>query len=176
MDLKENYKVIDNYLSIAQFQFAWTATQSTQYHVGELDHDGAEPVGMTANFDPQVFVPYADFDTELFPEAVNGQPKQRTYINYYGPNEGSSFHVDHDDPEAITILYYPCPLHPLNEGGATELLINDEIVGIRSKPNRLLVFKSNILHRATPFKTKPRFTIATKYTIHQKVNLHGNKG
>ena len=41
--------------------------------------------------------------------------------------------------------------------------INRNIVGVRSIANRMLAFKSNILHRSTPFKTHPRWTLAFKY-------------
>ena len=48
-------------------------------------------------------------------------------------------------------------------GGATELMIDDNLIGVRSIANRLLAFKSNILHRSTPFTNYPRWTIALKY-------------
>ena len=62
------------------------------------------------------------------------------------------------------MLYYPCPTYELDEGGETQLIINDEILGVRSKTNRLLIFKSDIVHRATPFKSHQRYTVALKYT------------
>ena len=44
-----------------------------------------------------------------------------------------------------------------------QFLIDDEIRGIPPFPNRLVCFDSNILHRATTFRDKFRFTLALKY-------------
>ena len=42
-------------------------------------------------------------------------------------------------------------------------MIDNNLIGVRSIANRLLAFKSNILHRSTPFTNYPRWTIALKY-------------
>jgi len=151
----EKYKIIDDYLSIDQYQNCWDFVQQASYKSGELDHEFSFPIGMVSEL---------SLDNPLFPQQINNNILSRSYINFYGPRELSAFHFDHDDPTAVTLLYYPCPTYHLDEGGATELIIDDEIVGVRSLANRLLAFKSNILHRATPFKSHQRWTIAFKYT------------
>ena len=101
---------------------------------------------------------------QLFPTEIEGKKLWRAYINYYAPNEpGNIFHRDSEKPDDMTLLYYPCPTYDINEGGATELIICNEILGVRYTANRCLFFKSNILHRATSFQTKQRFTFALKY-------------
>ena len=45
------------------------------------------------------------------------------------------------------------------------LLIDDEIVGILPLPNRMVYFPAKIMHRATSFRDRHRFTLALKYGI-----------
>ncbi|BCU95852.1 MAG: hypothetical protein CM15mV10_2390 [uncultured marine virus] len=51
-----------------------------------------------------------------------------------------------------------------NDLGETQFLIDGEIKGILPKPNRMLGFDADLLHRATTFRDKHRFTIAIKYS------------
>ena len=162
----DKYKIIDNYLSISDYQLIWNTVKTAPFFAYEKYKDGTveeasassinrgaeQPVGMTSNL-----------GTDLFPMKMYNAIQQRCYFNYYGPSEWAHFHTDDDDPESLTLIYYPCPTYPIDEGGCTELLIDDEIVGIRPLCNRALVFKANILHRATPYKTKARYTVAVKY-------------
>ena len=155
MDLKnEQYKIIDNYLTVEQYRETWNFVKNANYKAGEVDYEGSYPIGMVAEL---------PLDNSLFPKQINNNSLSRSYINYYGPRELSAFHIDNDDSTAVTLLYYPCPTYDLNEGGATELIINKQILGVLPIANRLLAFKSNILHRATPFKSHQRWTIAFKY-------------
>jgi len=63
----------------------------------------------------------------------------------------------------MTGLYYINDHWDYQDGGETQFLIDDEIRGIPPIPNRLVCFDSNILHRATTFRDKFRFTLALKY-------------
>ena len=151
----EQYKIIDDYLSISNYEQIRNYVQDATYKHGEVDYVGSYSIGMVHEL---------PINKELnFPTHINNYPLVRAYINFYSPRELAVFHVDADDPQSTTLLYYPCPTYELNEGGATELVINNNIVGVRSIANRLLAFKSNILHRSTPFKSYPRWTIALKY-------------
>jgi len=85
----------------------------------------------------------------------------RMYINCFAPNENPFFHKDGDS--GFTVLYYPNLDWDINEQGETQFLINEEIRGILPIPNRLVKFDATILHRATCFRTKHRFTVAIKY-------------
>ena len=85
----------------------------------------------------------------------------RMYINHFAPSEGADFH---NDGEGYTFLYYPhTEEYELDEGGETQFLLDGNIFGIRAVPNRMAVFDGQIPHRATPFRTQHRFTIAIKY-------------
>ena len=151
----EQYKIYDDYLSIGNYEYIRNYVQDAPYKHGEVDYIGSYSIGMVHEL---------PLDNDFgFPQHINGYPLVRAYVNFYGPRELAVFHVDADDPKSTTLLYYPCPTYELDEGGATELIINRNIVGVRSIANRLLAFKSNILHRSTPFTNYPRWTIALKY-------------
>ena len=158
--LKENeqYKIIDDFLSKTDYGVYWNFTQKANYTVGEVDYPNSVPVGMVSELATD-----HPLIQNLFPKVITGCTLNRLFLNYYGPRDLSYFHYDHYLPEATTLLYYPCPTYSPDEGGATELMIDDNIVGIRSIANRLLIFRANILHRATPFKSYQRYTYAFKY-------------
>ena len=158
LEKNEDFKVIDDYLSIDEYKKTWEFVQQADYHPGEKDHHDSYPIGMVAELKTDNAATF-----RLFPRTVNGAHLTRCYINYYSQGEVSAFHTDHDDPDSYTLLYYPCPTYSLDEGGTTELYIGNHITGIQSVANRLLIFKSTITHRATPFKSHQRFTIAFKY-------------
>ena len=158
----EQYKIIDDFLSIEEYENCWDYVQNVAtYQAGEKDHHFSYKIGMVHELNTQYGETF-----KLFPKHIHGSKLQRAYINFYAPREISAFHTDSHDPDAYTMLYYPCPTYELDEGGETQLIINDEIFGVRSKTNRLLIFKSDIMHRATPFKTHQRYTVALKYTNH----------
>jgi hypothetical protein len=50
-------------------------------------------------------------------------------------------------------------------GGETQFVIDDEIKGVFPIPNRMVMFNANILHRATTFRSRHRFTLAIKYGL-----------
>ena len=160
LTLKENeqYKVIDDFLSIEDYQSYWKFTQQATYTVGEVDYPNGAPVGMISELATDHHLVH-----NIFPKVIRGCTLNRLFLNYYGPRDLSYFHTDHQLSKATTLIYYPCPTYSLDEGGETQLLINDNVIGIRSIANRLLIFKANILHRATPFTSYQRFTYAFKY-------------
>lgn len=55
------------------------------------------------------------------------------------------------------------PDYEYNMGGETQFIINGESVNVLPQSNRLCIFDSRILHRATSFRNHYRFTIAVKY-------------
>ena len=160
IEKNEKYKIIDDYLSIEEYEMCWKYVSSVAtYQPGEKDHHNSYPIGMVSELSCEHGKTF-----KLFPKHIHGAKLNRMYINYYSPRELSVFHIDSNDPNAYTLLYYPCPSYHPDEGGTTELSIDGEILGVRSVANRLLIFKSDIPHRATPFKSYQRYTIALKYT------------
>lgn len=89
----------------------------------------------------------------------------RLYINVFAPREQAYFHTDSEgDSDQWTFLYYPIPDFEweLDEGGWTEFDLDGKVIGVRPLPNSLVRFTSSINHRATPYRTRHRFTIAIK--------------
>ena len=167
IEKNEKYKIIDDYLSIEEYEMCWKYVSSVAtYQPGEKDHHNSYPIGMVSELSCEHGKTF-----KLFPKHIHGAKLNRMYINYYSPRELSVFHIDSNDPNAYTLLYYPCPSYHPDEGGTTELSINGEILGVKSVANRLLIFKSDIPHRATPFRSYQRYTFALKYTNVQDIGL-----
>lgn len=85
------------------------------------------------------------------------------YVNCFYPNERPAWHVDSDELDAITVLYYANTTE-YDEGG-TEFLdtSTDEVRSILPVHGRIILFSSYLMHRATSFRDKQRFTVAFKY-------------
>ncbi len=83
------------------------------------------------------------------------------YVNCFAPCENPYFHTDGD--KGMTFLYYANDRWELNDGGETQIVVNDEIKGILPIPNRIVGFDANLVHRATTFRFKHRFTLAAKF-------------
>ena len=83
------------------------------------------------------------------------------YVNCFAPCENPYFHTDGDT--GITFLYYANNSWNPNDGGETQIIVNDEIKGILPLPNRIVGFDASLLHRATSFRFKHRFTLAAKF-------------
>ena len=69
------------------------------------------------------------------------------------------FHVDTTGEEAITMIYYLNPTYELDEGGCTELFVDDEIVGIENELkfvfgsiDKMLLHLKNLINREFGFK------------------------
>ena len=83
------------------------------------------------------------------------------YINCFAPREVPYFHTDGD--KGVTFLYYPQFSWQPNDGGETQIYVQGNIQGVVPLPNRLMMFDARLLHRATSFRDRHRFTIAVKY-------------
>ena len=67
-----------------------------------------------------------------------------------------------------TFLFYPTPGYNINDGGETQFEIDGALYGVSAIPNRLVSFPAQVLHRATSFRSRYRFTVAIKYTFIEK--------
>ena len=144
MDIRDNfqpynqYKLLVDYIYNADYNFR----HQDQVMVGELSDE-------LLNF---------------FPTEVDGRRYKQHQINCYTPRSLALFHTDNGTyKESLTLIYYPCPTYSLDEGGTTEIVVDDQIVGVRPICNRALFFDGTLLHRATPYRTQPRFSIGIKY-------------
>jgi len=64
--------------------------------------------------------------------------------------------------KAFTFLYYPHKEWDVDEGGETHFVIDNIGYILPPLPNRMVMFDSRIIHRATPFRNRTRFSVAIK--------------
>ena len=155
-------KVFDNFLNekdrIGLIQYCCNAS----YRYGELDKKGFPPTGMVHDIkeDSDVYklVKSKIINSYLRVRKLN---LYRMYVNCFAPCENPYFHMDGD--KGITFLYYANNSWDLNDGGETQIIVNNEIKGILPVPNRIVGFDANLVHRATTFRSKHRFTLAAKF-------------
>ena len=144
-------KIQPNYLSPDLYQQVEDYCYTASYLYGERDHPDVAPTGFT-------------HDLDLDSKIVSYFPTQglfRAYINYFSAGENPMFHTDYG--RLTSLFYINEESYDINEGGCTEMLTDNSITGIIPFRNTLATFDANIVHRATSFNTRPRFTLALKY-------------
>ncbi len=152
-------EIYDNFFNEETHKKIFEYCTNASYFYGESDFPWTPPVGMISS----IGIPSEIFD--LFENkkinSLNGLSAYRMYVNCFSSLENPYFHIDGDS--GATVLYYPHLEYDLNENGETQFLINDEIRGVLPLPNRLVKFDATLLHRATSFRSRHRFTVAIKY-------------
>ena len=99
-------------------------------------------------------------------------PTRASHINLFGPRENARYHED--SPDGWTVLLYSNRYWDINEAGETKFilpvdLMNNEaiqsdttdypvILSIAPIPGRLVLFKGDLYHTATGFRSAWRFT------------------
>ncbi len=149
--------VIDNAFGESTRKEIFTFVENLSYTVGEQDREDTPPTGAVSELCSD------DYDLPKLIQQKTGRKSNqvlRYYVNSYKQQE---FPYWHDDGECITILYYPNNVDSLDEGGETQFYIENKIIGIPYKPDRLITFDGRIPHKATAFRTQTRYTIAVKY-------------
>lgn len=157
-------QVIDNFLSQEEFNFVFDYSKHALYAYGETDDINLPPRGLVHNITKSKKI-YKLFENKT-KEFVPNHSLYRMYINCFAPLENPFFHIDcpdEEDDDEITFLYYPNETWHLDDGGETQFFIDKRIYGIAPIPNRLVYFNANLLHKATSFRDRHRFTIALKY-------------
>ena len=150
----------DNWLSAEEQNNVLMYCQNANYTFGEKDEAEVAPTGMSAEIRKGEFI-YRFFYEKTQPLVPN-LCLLRMYINLFAPNEIPYYHTDAD--QGMTFLYYPHKeMWTPNFLGQTEFYVNDKSYSVAPEPNRLCFFDASILHRATSFRTKHRFTVALKY-------------
>ena len=154
--------VYDNFLSPEDHVKVNEYVKSSPYYYGILDPGYDIPTGVSHKLDLDHNI------TVVLDSLLRNHyelPQLSTiYTNLFRPNEASHFHTDCKLENTYTGLYYANTEEwNYDEGGETQFLINDEIYGILPKPNRMILFDSRLLHKATPFRDRHRWTIALKY-------------
>ena len=155
-------EIIDNFLEEKDVEFVLKYCFTSSYTYGETDDGTTPPTGMIHNINSDESI-YNLLESKIRDacDSVKGMDLYRMYINCFAPSENPYFHVDGD---GLTFLYYITNhVWGPNDGGETQFLIDNEIKGVLPISNRLVGFDGNILHRATPFRDKHRFTLAAKF-------------
>jgi hypothetical protein len=164
-------KVIDNFLKKEFHKELFKYCNKVEYKKGEQDNIYTPPTG--AVFEIEKTNPlrdYLGFKMKKNIDFLEGMECTRSYINIFSKEENPFFHID--SKNGYTCIYYPnIEEENINEGGETQFHINGNIRGILPKPNRLVVFKGDILHKATSFRTKNRYTIVFKYEFIKPTSL-----
>ena len=158
-----NLLISDNFLSASEAADVYTEIKMYAYTYGEADTVGGPPTGMVHNFHPDSYLLKQLLERlyKVFPKLVGHLPF-RSYINYFTAGENPYFHTDGD--QGITVLIYAIPETSLDEGGETQFLEDNHcIYSVLPRPGRAVVFDARVVHKATSFRTQPRFTIALKF-------------
>ena len=77
--------------------------------------------------------------------------------------------------KALTFLYYPHKEWDVNEGGETHFVIDKVCYALPPLPNRMVMFDSRIVHRATPFRNRTRFSVAIKVATNNDYRITPEK-
>lgn len=152
----------DDFFTQKEQEIIFNYCKSAKYTYGERDNDNTMVTGMVHNIPNTEFV-YKLISKTLYDrvEFIRDMKLYRMYVNCFAPMEMPYFHTDGD---GYTFLYYPDPaIFELDEGGETQFVVEGNIMGVMPISNRMTIFDGTIEHRATPFRTKHRFTVAIKY-------------
>jgi len=154
-------EVFDDIFSDIENQRVFKTLINGEYKHGERDTPEYFPTGMVMELTDETFVNFLTEKIYSCKPDLRNKKLERAYVNLFTPNENPNFHID---GETITCLFYVMPENlPLNEGGETQFYADNTITGILPKLKRLVIFDGTILHKASSFRSYPRYTIAIKF-------------
>jgi hypothetical protein len=156
--------IYDNFITPEKCVEFYKYCTKLSYSYGETDHEESPPVGLACDLNSK------NEWVEFFVEQVKNKFSlhnvvDRCYINLFLPGERPYYHTDGEEDE-ITFLYYANIEWDLDEGGETKFVVgdkNEEIRGVLPIPNRAIIFPANMIHSASSFRTKARYSLAIKY-------------
>lgn len=159
----DQISISNNFLSKENHEYVLNYCYSSGYSYGEVDDDYSPPTGMVYNIEPdeKIYSIFSQRIDESCPETHRFN-LQRMYINCFAPSENPYFHTD-SKQEGYTFLYYPQPDWKLDDGGETQFYFDGNLYGITPEENRMVMFDARMIHRATSFRDRHRFTVAIKY-------------
>jgi hypothetical protein len=152
--------IYDNLLSEKEQQEIYDFCRSIPYYRGEVDKPGAPFTGLIAPLENKKII-----DKLMNRTKNDNKIMERTYINLFIPNEKPYFHIDNDDPNYKTLLYYVNTEEAdwVDEGGETFFLEKNFKKAVSFLPGRTIVFNADMYHKASSFRTLDRYTIALKF-------------
>jgi hypothetical protein len=158
-------QIFDDVLQSNERDLLLNLCKNANFKYGIYDVKELPFTGLDCMIDPHTFPIEILMDKiyELRPDFEHKLRPGQLTINCFAPSENPYFHIDGN--EGSTAVYYPHDFYDENEGGETQLISpnDDFIYGIKPRPNRLVIFNSNVRHRATSYRTRHRFTIVIKF-------------
>jgi hypothetical protein len=158
-------QVVDQFLTEKEYNIVSDLKFRSGYKLESDGYPEDDPIHNGMSLD----IPKTDEIYKLLSKKISNQFQEifgleisRMYINCFAPSEWSFYHTD-SEQYSLTFLYYLNDIWDINDGGETHFYLNDKIIAMPPIPNRLVYFDGRILHKATPFRNKHRFTIALKY-------------
>ena len=169
--MEKKLEVIDDFFPACDYLKIVKYCYESDYYWGERDTEQSSPTGMIHEIYDCEDTPVKESNQwiyDLFLENTNhlcpNLKLYRMYINLFAPGENPYFHTDSTDDKDITFLYYvPTDDWDIDGGGETQFYHDGVMSGVLSIPNRMVYFDSTILHRATSFRDRWRWTVAIKY-------------
>jgi len=161
------FRIYDNIFSEKQVETIHNEIINLSYKTGEVDRPGLPCTGYVSNLTEDNYCYKTIIKKINFTEFFKNKKYNvyRKYVNLFLPNENPYYHIDSNISNSYTILYYSL-IEELNEDENGETLFFDAVekksFGIFPKKNRMIIFNSSTMHRATSFRTKDRYTIALK--------------
>ena len=174
--------IFDDVFSPPQLNELVMDVQNFPYLYGEVDDSDLPPTGMsTGDYQgTKTFHALWNF-IETYVAELHGMVLKRSHANIFAPRESAFYHVDDENEEAWTFMFYANNNWDINEGGETKFITNlqnqktdyqgtkyPDIISVPPIPGRMLAWKSNLLHTATPFRDKHRFTPTFKFVKNNK--------
>lgn len=88
----------------------------------------------------------------------------KTLYNKYDPKTPTYFHHD-TEVGGWTLIYFPdISDYHYQMGGETQILVDNQIVGVLPLPNRLMAFDNTKQHKGTSFgNDQPRYSLAIQF-------------
>jgi|TARA_R100000455_G_C6272055_1_gene128604 hypothetical protein len=153
--------IFDKLVSKQQIEEIYNFCKNQSYKRIEDDGPGTPLTGLTSNLE-------LDNDLVKFLLKVTNTSKEklsRAYINLFIHDEKPYYHQDNPEPGGRTLIYYvnPQPKY-FNDLGETFFIIDDEIYGVLPVPGRIIIFDSEVWHKATPLRDDDRYTVALKWS------------
>ena len=153
--------IIDNVFTEDDVKQLHNLFMTKPFYYGETDNDDTPPTGLVQEITDSSLVNYFALNIHKYFNHLEPGKIYRSYVNLFVPRELPYFHID--GKNTLTCIIYINPNYDINEGGETQFLLDNKIVGIQPKSGRAVVFDGSILHRATSFRNFPRLTVALKY-------------
>lgn len=187
---KPTIQAIDNFLPEEAAEYVSKFCESAHYRYGEYDdmneQDPADPTGLVHDVftiekpgfdskdDENLYNLFVEYIEKKYPNYWDTYGIYRMYVNCFAPREYAYFHQDCcEDSDQYTFLYYPRHSmweYDVAEGGWTEFYMENDkkIIGVPPYFNSMSMFTARLVHRATPFKSHHRFTVAIKTVLKEE--------